>query len=156
MAVNMKDIKAISIPAGTVKKIEDSNGNIIWGSQDAFPYRRLEYIHFNGTDNYIDPAIGNKSGYFRRLDFDLERNNVRQSTFCLYDGTSSFIRYYLMDIQPFGNASGARACCASTWSTAYPTADIPLNTKLQLAAVNSTVNSKPRMLFNFKNMEDNT
>jgi hypothetical protein len=45
----MKDVKAMSIPEGTVKKIEDSNGNIIWGSQDAFPYRRLEYIE--STDN---------------------------------------------------------------------------------------------------------
>lgn len=52
--MNLKDIKKITIPEGSVKKIEDSNGNIIWGSQSAFPYRRLEYIHFNGTDNYID------------------------------------------------------------------------------------------------------
>ena len=46
----MKDVKAISIPAGTVKKIEDANGNIIWGSQAAFPYRRLEYIKFTGSE----------------------------------------------------------------------------------------------------------
>ena len=50
----MKDIKAISIPVnGTdkvVNKIEDANGNIIWGSQSAFPYRRLEYLHFSGTE----------------------------------------------------------------------------------------------------------
>lgn len=55
MALN--DIKEITVPVnGTdkaVKKIEDSNGNIIWGSQTAFPYRRLEYIHFNGAE-YIN------------------------------------------------------------------------------------------------------
>lgn len=45
----MKDVKAITIPEGTVKKIEDANGNIIWGSQAAFPYRRLEYVICNGT-----------------------------------------------------------------------------------------------------------
>lgn len=39
-----------------VKKIEDSNGNIIWGSQSAFPYRRLEYIHLNGAE-YIQTNL---------------------------------------------------------------------------------------------------
>lgn len=48
MALN--DVKEITIPEGSVKKIEDSNGNIIWGSQSAFPYRRLEYIHFSGAE----------------------------------------------------------------------------------------------------------
>lgn len=52
--MSMKDVKEITIPEGSVKQIQDSNGNIIWGSQSAFPYRRLEYIHFNGTDNYIN------------------------------------------------------------------------------------------------------
>ena len=52
----MKNVKAISIPEGSVKKIEDSNGNTLWGSQDAFPYRRLEYIHFNEAE-YIDSGI---------------------------------------------------------------------------------------------------
>ena len=51
MALN--DVKEITIPEGSVKKIEDSNGNIIWGSQSAFPYRRLEYIHFSGAE-YFD------------------------------------------------------------------------------------------------------
>ena len=54
--MEMKDVKAISIPEGAVKKIENSNGDIIWGSQDAFPYRRLEYIHFNGAE-YIDTGL---------------------------------------------------------------------------------------------------
>lgn len=48
----MKDVKAITIPEGTVKKIENANGDIIWGSQSAFPYRRLEYVQGDGT-NYI-------------------------------------------------------------------------------------------------------
>lgn len=55
MALN--DIKEITVTVnGTnkaVKQIEDSNGNIIWGSQSAFPYRRLEYIESDGV-NYID------------------------------------------------------------------------------------------------------
>lgn len=51
MALN--DIKEITIPVSgvdkAVKKITDSNGNIIWGSASAFPYRRLEYVICDGT-----------------------------------------------------------------------------------------------------------
>ncbi len=50
--MNMKDVKAITIPQGTVKKIENSNGDIIWGSQSAFPYRRLEYVKFSGVNEW--------------------------------------------------------------------------------------------------------
>jgi hypothetical protein len=49
----MADVKTITIPEGSVKKIQDSNGNILWGSYDAFPYRRLEYIKFSGNE-YIE------------------------------------------------------------------------------------------------------
>lgn len=62
--MNLKDVKEITIPQGAVKKIEDSNGKIIWGSQDAFPYRRLEYLYFNGTDNYV--SLGGKASYNRQ------------------------------------------------------------------------------------------
>lgn len=48
MSVTMKDVKAISIPQGTVRDIWDS-GRRIWGSQADFPYRRLEYVYCNGT-----------------------------------------------------------------------------------------------------------
>ena len=67
--MNMKDVKAITIPEGSVNKIEDSNGNIIWGSQSAFPYRRLQYIKFSGAE-YIDTnkTMPSGSGYKR---FDL-------------------------------------------------------------------------------------
>ncbi len=61
MALN--DVKEITIPEGSVKKIEDSNGNIIWGSQSAFPYRRLEYIHFGGTE-YLDTGLTPIVGYY--------------------------------------------------------------------------------------------
>ena len=66
--MNMKDVKALSIPQGTVKKIEDANGNIIWGSQSAFPYRRLEYIHFNGAEyiNTNKTVPGNTN--YKRID----------------------------------------------------------------------------------------
>lgn len=55
MALN--NVKELTVPVnGTdkaVKMIQDSNGNIIWGSQSAFPYRRLEYIEGDGV-NYVE------------------------------------------------------------------------------------------------------
>lgn len=75
--MNMKDVKAITIPEGTVKKIEDANGNIIWGSYDAFPYRRLEYVHFNAND-YINTGFTpwNDAGYY--LDIKWDANQIAQ------------------------------------------------------------------------------
>ena len=51
-----------------VKSIKNSNGNIIWGSQSAFPYRRLEYIHFNGAEyiNTNKTVPGNTN--YKRID----------------------------------------------------------------------------------------
>lgn len=62
MAIDFRQVKAIAIPEGTVKKIEDSNGNIIWGSQAAFPYRRLEYIDM--TNKYINLNVRPAKAYY--------------------------------------------------------------------------------------------
>ena len=50
MATDMKTVKAIQYNNKSLKNIKDSNGNIIWGSQSDYPYRRLEYIHFSGSE----------------------------------------------------------------------------------------------------------
>lgn len=78
MALN--DVKEITVPvSGTdkaVKMIQDSNGNIIWGSQSAFPYRKLEYIHFNGAE-WIN--FGLKLPYnvaYKRLDMRCRYNSL--------------------------------------------------------------------------------
>ena len=47
MALN--DVKEITIPEGSVKKIQDSNGNIIWADDTKYPYRQLEWIKFTGN-----------------------------------------------------------------------------------------------------------
>lgn len=60
-----------------VKKIEDSNGNIIWGSQSAFPYRRLEYIHFNGND-YINTAYTPWNNFGFYIDVQWDANQTGQ------------------------------------------------------------------------------
>lgn len=66
MALN--DIKEITIPEGSVKKIEDSNGDIIWGSQSDYPYRRLEYIAFDGTC-FCKSEENNANNRAYRLDY---------------------------------------------------------------------------------------
>ena len=75
--MNMKNVKAMSIPDGTVKKIEDANGNIIWGSYDAFPYRRLEYVHFNGND-YISTSFTPWDNFGFYLDIQFDANQTGQ------------------------------------------------------------------------------
>lgn len=73
MALN--DVKEITIPEGSVKQIQDSNGNIIWGSQSAFPYRRLEYIKFSGAE-YINTNVSLPSGNrYKRFDLSLDFQN---------------------------------------------------------------------------------
>lgn len=62
MALN--DIKEITIPEGNVKMIQNVNGDIIWGSQSAFPYRRLEYLNFTGNQ-YIDTGHYMLAGTYR-------------------------------------------------------------------------------------------
>ena len=68
MSQTMKDVKAITIPQGTVKKIEDSNGNIIWGSQADFPYRRLEYIQGNKMTYGINSGQAPRLNSYMKLD----------------------------------------------------------------------------------------
>lgn len=115
-----------------VVKITDSNGNIIWGSPGAFPYRRLEYIHFNGAE-YLWSQIGTKAGFFRQLIFDLERNNVRQCTIATYDGQSSSNnrRFYIAD---FHTTNGVRFCIGDSWTTGVALSNVPTNTKLMITA----------------------
>lgn len=47
-----------------VKKIE-SNNQIIWGSQSAFPYRRLEYIESDGTAAFDTQANCARNSFIR-------------------------------------------------------------------------------------------
>lgn len=72
----INDYTEITIPEGSVKQIQDSNGNIIWGSQSAFPYRRLEYIKFSGAE-YINTWLtipGNTS--YKRFDLKVNLQNI--------------------------------------------------------------------------------
>lgn len=104
--MNMKDVKEITIPQGSVKKIEDSNGNVIWGSASAFPYRRLEYIHFNGAE-YIETSLkfAKNTFHYMNCSFDDVAHNYCPLG-CYGDSTSSGA----MRISWSSNASGKFQC----------------------------------------------
>ena len=63
MAIDMKTVKAITHNNKSLKNIKDSNGNIIWGSQADYPYRRLEYLNFTGTQ-YINTGHYVSVGFY--------------------------------------------------------------------------------------------
>ena len=68
MAVDMSNVKQIMHNNKEVIKIEDSLGHILWQKESEQPFRRLEYIAFDGT-NYCDSAEHNANNRAYRLDF---------------------------------------------------------------------------------------
>ena len=154
MAIN--EYTELTIPEGTVQKIEDANGNIIWGSQTTFPYRKLEYIRLNGAE-YLWSQITTKTGYYRRLDFDFERNDIRQCTIACYDTQSSSNnnrRYYVADFQP--GTSGIRFCIGNSWSATVAMSNVPINTKLSIIGRNYLSGSTNKLDYSLKNLISNT
>ena len=151
MAQTMKNVKAVTIPEGTVKKIEDSNGNIIWGSYAAFPYRRLEYLYFNGIDNYVN--LGGKISY-SRIDTAIAElisvdNEDAVAGGYSYNGT--WPRYYLPRF--VNNGSNARFAISSTWTSNNIT--YPLNTKLRFS-IKVGANATSACTCTIKNEDTNT
>ena len=49
MPIDFSQVKTITIPEGSVTKITDSTGVVLWANETAFPYRRLQYIESNGS-----------------------------------------------------------------------------------------------------------
>ena len=66
--MDLNDVKEITIPEGSVIKIEDSLGHILWQKEPEQPFRRLEYIAFDGT-NYCESAEHNANNRAYRLDY---------------------------------------------------------------------------------------
>ena len=69
MAVDMSTVKQIMHNNKEVTKIEDHLGNIIWQKEEDQPYRRLEYLYFDGT-NYCASAEHNASNRAYRIEFE--------------------------------------------------------------------------------------
>ena len=71
MAVDMSNVKQIMHNNKEVIKIEDSLGHILWQKEPEQPYRRLEYIHFNGND-YINSEYSpwDNFGFYLDIQWD--------------------------------------------------------------------------------------
>ena len=68
MAIDMTTVKQIMHNNKEVVKIEDGLGKVLWQKVADQPFRRLEYIAFDGT-NYCDSVEHNANNRAYRLDF---------------------------------------------------------------------------------------
>lgn len=75
MAIDLSTIKSLTIPEGSVVKITDSNGVVLY-NQSA--YRELEYIKFSG-DEYIQEDF-NLSAKNRRYYLEYTCDEFLQNT----------------------------------------------------------------------------
>lgn len=156
--MNMIDVKAITIPEGIVNKIENSNGDIIWGSQDAFPYIRLDYIHFNGVDNYVATGCTYSTSRYREVIFSMDSADTPTSDIYILGSRNTTAsatqqRYWLPRI----DGNGIRFVIGSTWTSnnAYPVSSyIVANSKRTVFATTSTSSTNMKMDFGMKDESD--
>lgn len=153
MSVEMKNVKAITIPEGTVKKIENSNGDIIWASYDAFPYRKLEYIHFSGAEKLETNFYAGTRPINHQFEFTVEGEvtspNIK-TLVGLYNNTNgdAFARWYLI----FRQANGIQSYVGSTASN-FAT-NFNVGNKLRLVTTYTAANSKPALYWYLYNQDN--
>ena len=58
-----------------VSKILDANNNVMWGSQAAFPYRRLEYLQGTNIDHGFDTGTRPALNSYMKIDVENITNN---------------------------------------------------------------------------------
>lgn len=148
-------------PAGTtgIKMIKDANNNILWGSQAAYPYRRLEYIHFNGAE-YIDTGITDNATKYRETTVSLDSDETPSSDIYILGSRDTSIdaakqRYWLPRI----DGNGIRFVVGSAWTSnnAYPVATyMPANTKRIVYGKTSTSSNNMKLEFGIKDGSGNT
>ena len=150
--MDLKNVKAITIPQGSVKKIEDSNGNILWGSQDAFPYRRLEYIKFSGAE-YIEESF-NLAAKNRKmiLEYTCDRFVANASLLAQWDNTASATQRRIY-IARCNNTSGQAIWYMGGKYGVYD--NMSLNTKYK-STVTYTNASANTLTYDFKNASGTT
>ena len=93
--INFSQVINITIPEGSVLKITDSNGTILWQKSSSNPYRRLQYIE--STDNsgkgkyLIQLPFGVAFNDDKKLeiDYQLTKATFNQSTGQYYGGMLS-------------------------------------------------------------------
>ena len=111
-----------------VSKITTANGDIIWGSPDAFPYRLLDYIYFSGNNEYINTGLQGSSGHYWQVLVSFDTYTETSDVLCSYNDTiaNTRKRFYLGR----GTTGPAmRFNLGNTWSN---TISVPLNNKMKL------------------------
>lgn len=145
----------LTIPEGTVQKIEDANGNIIWGSQTTFPYRKLEYIHLNGAEYIQMDFVAGTNEYNYQCDFtvgDIPTGSTARILLGIYDNSlaDALRRWYLIWRGP----NGIRCSVGNSWSN-YAT-DFSLTDKLKVSFNYSKNGSTPRGYWYLNNVTTST
>ena len=141
----LNDYKEITIPEGNVKMIQNVNGDIIWGSQSAFPYRRLEYLNFTGTQ-YINTGHYVSVGFYY-LQCMLTTSDT--SWRYIFGTNNNGFRTFFQKMENGG--IGWRLKDISATSTATT---VPYNTKLELRFRNyATNNTEGKYWFEIRNLE---
>lgn len=100
---SIKLIKAVG-----VKKITNANGDIIWGSYEEFPYRRLEYIQGDGKNYVVTNAnvtLTSGTEYWFQMAFD--QNNPTNAL----SGAEKSNAYTTNDRFKFGTSGNGYLMC---------------------------------------------
>ena len=96
MSINMANVKSITLGGVSVKKIEDTNGNVLWSGGES-EYRKLDYIKFSGNE-YVYLSDVSLSLDNARFDITFEYTYLNNSQAIFGSGSSD--RDY--DIQTSG------------------------------------------------------
>lgn len=112
--MDMTTVKNITIPEGSVKKIEDSNGNIIWASYDEFPYRRLEYVTTN-NDAAIDTGItaATNQTFYTKFRPTALTSGQQHRIIANYTPGATLVRKYPLMV--FGGSGNIQNVLGSSW-----------------------------------------
>lgn len=143
--MDMTTVKSITIPEGSVKKIENSNGDIIWASYDEFPYRQLEYVETDGAG--IDTGIkasttSSLTFYTRFMPYEAEPNG-QYRVISNYTSTASLKRKYAVVIH--GAGPYIKNVIGSNWG----------NESTELAQVNTLYTVTSSMYYDDRYVEVN-
>ena len=127
----------------SVKKITNSNGDIIWGNPTAFPYRRLEYIHFNGAE-YIDTGLEGSSGKWWKVDVSYDSFGTTNDLLCSANTNLAAARQRFY-IGRSNSSSKMQFALGNTWTSSV---DVPLNTKLEIRCRTAQSSNNTSLSFN--------
>ena len=150
----LNDVKEITIPEGSVKQIQDSNGNIIWGSESAFPYRRLEYIDMAGK--YINLGIRPETGfYFMNTKIDTASPLISSGYGIYFGSAGNYKRLFFQGISSSNEIAQGLKNNSETKVVSYN--DINSETMYQFRIrTYNTNNTSGTWWFSLQNIDNNT